>query len=106
MSDKMPPITLDEMIDILKNPNFKTYLVLGEKSDDAWKLGQAAQNYLAGVRAYLVEAKVQAIVRTHFKVPQDHVGIVFGRSDAVIQTLDRAEASDFLTVTQAVNDAG
>ena len=105
MSDKMPPITLNEMLEILKNPNFKTYLVMGKESDDAWKLGLAAQNLLPGVRSYLVENTSLAEVQQQFNVPDDRVGIVFGRSDEVSRTLTEAEANDFLTVTEAITSA-
>ena len=93
------------MIEILKNQNFKTYLILGNESDDTWKLGQAAQNFLPGVRAYLVKSESQAEVRANFNASEDAVGIVFGRSDAVSKTLSKSEASDFLTVTETINNA-
>lgn len=105
MQDSMPPLTLDQMISILENPNFKTYLVLGEESDDAWSMATAAQRFLPGVRSYLVKPPAQAEVRQHFDVPQDHVTIVFGRSSVVARTLTLGEASDFLTVTEAISSA-
>ncbi len=105
MSDRMPPITLDEMIDILNNPNFKTYLVLGDDTDDAWKLGLAAQNFLAGIRSYLIESSSQEEVRLHFEVPDDHIGIVFGRANEVFKTLNQTQANDFLTVSETIVNA-
>ena len=105
MSDKMPPINLDEMIEILKNPNFKTYLVFGKENDNAWKLGLAAQNFLAGVRSYLVEPSAQNEVRQHFEVPDDNIGVVFGHADMVSKTLDQSQANDFLTVTESIVQA-
>jgi deoxycytidine triphosphate deaminase len=105
MQDSMPPLSLDEMIAVLENPNYKTYLVLGKESEKAWKLGLAAQNFLPGVRSYLVKTPAQAEVKQHFNIPANHVGIVFGRSSFVSKTLTRTEANDFLIVTQAIANA-
>ena len=54
MKDSLPPITIPVFVEILQNPNFKTYAVIGNESDDTWKLALAAQNFLPGVRSYLV----------------------------------------------------
>lgn len=105
MTDSMSPISLDEMLGILQNPNFKTYLVIGKKSDKAWNLALATQNYLPGVRSYLVKPDSQAQVRDHFNVPSDHVGIVFGRSDSVSKTLTKDQTEDFLKVAESINNA-
>jgi hypothetical protein len=105
MQDSMPPLTLDQMIAILENPNFKTYLVFGEESDDIWSMATAAQRFLPGVRSYLVKLAAQEDVKQSFDIPQDHVAIVFGRSSVVAQTLTIAQASDFLTVTEAISNA-
>ena len=32
----MPPLTLDQIIALIENPNFKTYLVIGKEDDEAW----------------------------------------------------------------------
>jgi len=93
------------MLEILENPNFKAYLVLGEESEDAWKLALAAQNFLPGVRSYLVTQASQEKVRNHFSVPLEHYGITFGRSSMVHKTLTREETNDFLSVCLAINEA-
>ena len=105
MKDFMPPITLNDMLEILGNPNFKTYLVLGEESEDAWKLGLAAQNFLPGVRSYLVKQPSQDEVRNYFSVPMEHVGITFGRSLSIHKTLTKDVANDFLSVCLAIHEA-
>lgn len=105
MKDFIPPITLNEMLEILGNPNFKTYLVLGEESEAAWKLGLAAQNFLPGVRSYLVKQPSHEEVRNHFGVPMAHIGITFGRSSSVHKTLNKDAANDFLSVCSAIDEA-
>jgi len=105
MQEYMPPITMDQMLAMVRNPNFKTYVVLGEESDDSWSLAQAALNFLPGLQILLVQSEAQAEVRQHFLVSDDHVALIFGRSKTVSQGLSKTEASDFLTVTQAISNA-
>ena len=105
MSDSLPPLSVDELKEILKNPNFKTYLVLGKAADKAWKLGLAAQNMLAGMRAYLVKPDAQSDVRSAFGVSSGQIGVVFGRSTRVKKKLTKKQAEDFLTVVDSINNA-
>lgn len=105
MSQLMPPLTIDEMQSLVNNPNFKTYVVLGDESDESWKLAEAALNFLPGLQILLVLSEAHDSVREEFSVPGDHVAVIFGRSRNVAQTLSQTEASDFLTVTQAISNA-
>lgn len=106
MSDSMPPLTLAQMLDILSNPNFKTYLVIGKANDRAWKVGQAAERLMAGIRSYLVKADAKDEIIDHFGItPKTRVGIVFGLSADVKNTLTTKQAEDFLTVATAIEEA-
>jgi hypothetical protein len=101
----MPPISLGDMLDILRNPNFKTYLVMGSRRDKAWQLAIAAQNILPAVRTYLVMSAAQSEVRQHFHVHSGHVAIVFGRDDKPAKTLTEKQAKDFLKVAVSICEA-
>jgi len=99
------PASLDELLTSLQNPNFKSYVVLGEETDDAWKMALAAKNFLAGVNCYLVRPALQTEVQGRFEVAPGHVGIVFGHGEAVARTLDKNQAADFQTITNAIKEA-
>ena len=103
MADKLS--TRDELVTNLQNPNFKSYVVLGQESDDAWSMGVAAESSLSGVNVYLIEPPLQADVKQIFGVPQGHVAIVFGHTDSVSRTLDGSQAVDFQTVVDAITNA-
>jgi hypothetical protein len=105
MSDSIPPLSLADLRNILKNPNFKTYLVLGEDGDTAWDLAIAAQNMLAGVRSYLIKPSAHGEVRSDFGIPDPQIAAYFGRGDHVQSTLSRGEAEDFLTVVSRINES-
>lgn len=105
MSQIMPPLTMDELLNLIDNPNFKTYVVLGNESDETWNLAQAALNFLPGLQIFLVKSESQPEVRQHFDIPNDHVALIFGRSKILSLTLSATDAGDFLTVTQAISNA-
>jgi hypothetical protein len=105
MTDTMPPITLEEMRAIIANPNFKTYLVLGETGDKAWRLAIAAQNTLAGIQSYLVSASEQPGVQTAYNVAPNGVGLVFGHGAQLITTLTKKQAEDYLTLCETLKAA-
>ena len=106
MSNSMPPLTLAQIIDILANPNFKTYLVIGKVNDRAWKVGQAAERLMAGVHSYLIKADAKDEIIDHFGItPKTRVGIVFGLSVDIKSTLTQKQAEDFLTVATAIEEA-
>ncbi|MCH7680025.1 hypothetical protein IID10_11795 [candidate division KSB1 bacterium] len=40
----MPPTTLEEMLENLDNPNFKTYIVLADESNEASQTAEAVKD--------------------------------------------------------------
>ncbi len=50
----MPPTTLEEMLENLDNPNFKTYIVLADESNEASQTAEAVENMVPGLELYLV----------------------------------------------------
>ena len=106
MAEELPPLTVQNLLDALANPNFKSYVYIGSATDRAWNLAKSAQNMLAGLRVYLVTTKVLGDqVRARFQVEPQFVGIVFGRGTDVKGKLPPAQTEDFLTLCEAINNA-
>jgi hypothetical protein len=105
MAEELPPLTVEDLIDALANPNFKAYVYIGSADDDAWQLAISAQKMLAAVRVYLVTEPLEAAVRKKFKIAPSFAGIVFGWELDIKKKLTQDEADDFLTLTQAIADA-
>lgn len=101
----MPPTTLEAMLENLNNPNFKTYIVLGDGSDDASQTAEGVGNIVPGLELYLVKPDAQAAVKQHFNPPEGHIGIVCSRDGSVARTLTQDEASSSIAVTQAISNA-
>ena len=106
MAEVLPPLTVQDLRDALANPNFKSYVYIGSAGDPAWNLAKSAQKMLAAVRVYLVTSKALADqVRAEFHVEPQYVGIVFGWVLDVSAKLLPAQAADFLTLAEAINNA-
>ncbi len=75
----MPPTTLEEMLENLDNPNFKTYIVLADESNEASQTAEAVENMVPGLELYLVMPDAQAAVKQHFGPLEGHIGIVCSR---------------------------
>lgn len=105
MAETLPPLTLDGLRDALRNPNFRSYVYIGNESDTGWKLAISAQRMLPSLRVYCAKPSEANAVLAMFNVPADRVGIVFGWGDVPKRMLSAAEAADFYTLTQAIQDA-
>jgi hypothetical protein len=106
MADELPPLTMTDLSSAIANPNFKSYIYIGNADDRPWNFAKKAQQLLAGLRVY--RASPQPFgdqVRTQFGAGPGVVGIVCGFDGKLKRLLNSAEADDFLTLSEAVASA-
>ena len=105
MAETLPPMTIEQLKDALKNPNFSTYVFIGDEGHTGWKMAMGAQKILPALRVYRVDNSVAGLVKNEFSVNESHIGIVFDWTTDVKQTLSEAEATDYFILTEALINA-
>jgi hypothetical protein len=106
MADELPPLSMADLAAAMANPNFKSYVYIGDTADRQWTFAKKAQQMLAGLRVYRASPQgFGAQVRSLFGVGPGVVGVICGFDGKMKRQLSPAEADDFLTVAEAVANA-
>ena len=102
MAETLPPLTIDDIREPLKNKTFSVYLYIGNKGDEGWDNARLAFGLLPRLRIYLVK---DVSLISEFVGQKKPKGIVFGWTQTPKRLLNKKEAEDFKIVLKAIQKA-
>ncbi len=105
MSESLPPLTINQLIEALKNPHFSAYLYLGKEAEKGWKLALAAQKIVPALRVYRIAPEKDNEIRSAFNLNSSCVGVIFGWDEKPKRCIESDLANDFLDLTEAIINA-
>ena len=100
----LPPMTATELRAELRNPDFISYVYIGAENEVGWKNARAAREVLVGVLIFRAEDKSH--VQDWLSGAPDIKALAFGWGDTVFRALSKKEAEDFVSVVDAIAEAG
>jgi hypothetical protein len=105
MAESLPPLTIADLEESLKNPHFSSYVYIGPDDSEGWAIAVDMQFNLPALRIFRVDATLETEIRNKYQVPAGRVGVVFDWTTNVKKTLTAAQAEDFSALLDAINAA-
>lgn len=105
MAESLPPMSMEDLDEALKNPHFSSYVYIGPEDSEGWAVAKDLQFNLPALRIYRVDGTFESETRNKYQVPAGRVGVVFDWTTNVKKTLTTAEAEVFSALLKAINAA-
>ena len=76
MAESLPPMSMEDLDEALKNPHFSSYVYIGREDSEGWAVAKDLQFNLPALRIYRVDAALETEIRNKCQVPAGQVGVV------------------------------